>query len=148
MIALEDLPTIAVTEACRRWLCHEAGTIDGKQPNYEYAPVPPTLRVIALQVAAELNGQARQLERLLSAEIAEQVAENSAPTEKLSSQIQELMSRVANRVRMPGAAQTAAHAGGDGKHALRVAADLERRKAARQAGAHRPATPGNAESSK
>lgn len=73
IIALSDLPSFAVIEACHRWLCAEAGLInDGKEPrrpNYGFAPSAPELRLVAAPIAEIVSHQASWLGRLLGAKV-------------------------------------------------------------------------------
>jgi hypothetical protein len=133
VMAVEDLPTFVVVEACRRWVRHDAGPIEegdgARKPNYEFAPTPPVLRFIALRVLAQLNAQILGLERLLSARIGDPPPPEN---DKLSAEVREVMAQAVNRVRVPALSRSVAYRDGDGKHAARVAADLAARRARRE----------------
>lgn len=62
--ALEDLPTWAIAGACREWLRGEAG-----QHNYNFAPAPPVLRTLAVNVKRRADVQIKKLSRLLDADV-------------------------------------------------------------------------------
>lgn len=66
MVALDDLPSWAVAEACRRWLRGEAG-----DHNYNFPPLPPILREVAQHCANVLALERVQLQRLLEADVIE-----------------------------------------------------------------------------
>lgn len=63
--ALEDLPTWAVAEACRRYIRREAG----EDHNYNFAPSPPVLRKIARDIHVMAAALQDRLQRLLDAEV-------------------------------------------------------------------------------
>lgn len=82
LLALADLPAFALQEAARRIVMGEAGL------SRTFAPTPAEMRAVAFSVMAPAKYHARQLEKLLSAEV--------IPVEKRASpeQIRELMSAV------------------------------------------------------
>jgi hypothetical protein len=92
--ALEDAPTWAVAEACRRWLKARAGP-----QNYDFAPTPPRLRQVVDDALADLRGQRIALRRLLKAE-PEVVIERSAElSERVNRQFAELLGHLKSRAR-------------------------------------------------
>lgn len=66
MLAVEDLPAWAVTEAVRRWFRGGCG-----HANYEFAPPPAKLRQVAEDVASLARGQLIIMRRILAAEATE-----------------------------------------------------------------------------
>lgn len=83
IIALHDVPTFAVAEACRRWLRAETGKIgegkDARLPNFAFPPTPPELAQIARPIATLPGYHIARLEALLAAKaIDDAPAENSA----------------------------------------------------------------------
>ena len=64
IIALDDLPSWAVADACRKWLRGECG-----EQNYNFAPSPPQLRKFAEKSARLVSDQIKILEKLIAAQI-------------------------------------------------------------------------------
>jgi hypothetical protein len=69
--ALEDLPAWAVSEACRRWIRAE---VEGDH-NFNFAPSPPVLRIIALEATYPLMAHLVELKKLLKAKTEREFSE-------------------------------------------------------------------------
>lgn len=88
--ALDDLPSWAVSEACRRWLRGDAG--DGH--NYAFSPTPPVLRRIAESAVVQARVQLDKLEQLLEAKVVEDPQEFSDEhCAKMRTRLAELLRR-------------------------------------------------------
>lgn len=70
MEALADIPAWAVEEARRRWLRAEAGPQD-----YDWAPRPPRLRLICLEIIAPLRQALDHIREVLDARPLDDVLE-------------------------------------------------------------------------
>jgi len=65
--ALEDLPAWCVREALRKWNRAESPPLDGKRQDFNWKPLPPTLRRLAQHELAGVKGRIINLNRLLDA---------------------------------------------------------------------------------
>lgn len=106
IVALDDVPTFAVVEACRRWLRHEAGKFGDpndqrnppREPDYAFPPTPPILRVLALRVAGLVDAQRQRLQDLLKAEVVDDPREHTeADRERMSNLLAELAAHLRGR---------------------------------------------------
>jgi len=126
---VEDIPTFAVAEACRRWLRAETGKIgDGKDayvPRFVFAPSPPELAMVARPIVFVATVQISQLKRLLEAKIVEDFPERP----ELAHLAGKAVSGLAASMKAPMTGYAVeADLPADGQHALRVQADLTARK--------------------
>lgn len=65
--AVEDLPAWAVREALRKWNRAESVKLDGKPHDFNWRPMPPTLRRLAQHEMVPLKARKMELEKLLEA---------------------------------------------------------------------------------
>ena len=89
MTALEDVPTWAVVEACRRWLRARAG-----DQKYDYAPSPPRLRKIADEVLFAFRAQLHFLQQLLKAKPVSEVKQDPEMRQRINEGFAQLCARL------------------------------------------------------
>ena len=65
--AIEDLPAWAVREALRKWNRAESPKLDGKPHDFNWRPMPPTLRRLAQHELVAIRARIGRFEKLLAA---------------------------------------------------------------------------------
>lgn len=65
--ALEDLPAWSVRETVRKWNRAESPPLDGKRHDFNWKPMPPTLRRLAQHELAGVKGRIISLQKLCDA---------------------------------------------------------------------------------
>lgn len=84
--ATDDLPVWALQLAKQRWNRGEVTATEngGRAPNFDFAPSPASLRMVALNITAPYRHQLRELDELLEAKpLSEILGDNHEKSEKV-----------------------------------------------------------------
>ena len=87
-IALEDLPTWAVTAAARRWVKGDVASL-GDKVDMRFPPSPPQLRKLAAEELSEVRAVGVRCRRLMSAKVRKEI--DAAQRAATAARIREIM---------------------------------------------------------